>query len=100
MALFSCLWIFCSDSVCYLGYYFVLQWVAKQREQYKLHKKGKHSFLTPDRLEKLTSIGFVWSVRGESATPVKAAATKDESAAEDKPAKEVKKAEATSTAEV
>ena len=79
-----------------------LQWVAKQREQYKLHKKGKHSFLTPDRLEKLTSIGFVWSVRGESATPVKAAATKDESAAEggDKPAKEAKKEEATSTIEV
>ena len=31
------------------------------------------SFLTPDRLEKLNSIGFVWSVRGESQTPVKAA---------------------------
>jgi len=46
------------------------KWVAKQREQYKLHKKGKHSFLTPDRLEKLNSIGFVWSVRGEtSASP-------------------------------
>eukprot|EP00534_Pseudo-nitzschia_fraudulenta_P012814 CAMPEP_0201219670 /NCGR_PEP_ID=MMETSP0851-20130426/191195_1 /ASSEMBLY_ACC=CAM_ASM_000631 /TAXON_ID=183588 /ORGANISM="Pseudo-nitzschia fraudulenta, Strain WWA7" /LENGTH=434 /DNA_ID=CAMNT_0047509361 /DNA_START=30 /DNA_END=1334 /DNA_ORIENTATION=+ len=44
------------------------KWVAKQREQYKLHKKGKHSFLTPDRLEKLNSIGFVWSVRGESST--------------------------------
>lgn len=42
--------------------------MAKQREQYKLHKKGKHSFLTPDRLEKLNSIGFVWSVRGESST--------------------------------
>jgi len=41
------------------------KWVAKQREQFKLHKKGKHSFLTPDRLEKLNSIGFVWSVRGE-----------------------------------
>jgi hypothetical protein len=49
------------------------KWVAKQREQYKLHKKGKHSFLTPDRLEKLNSIGFVWSVRGgSSTTPVKA----------------------------
>ena len=24
------------------------------------------SFLTPDRLEKLNSIGFVWSVRGET----------------------------------
>jgi len=44
------------------------KWVAKQREQYKLHKKGKHSFLTPDRLEKLNSIGFVWSVRGESSS--------------------------------
>ncbi|KAG7346386.1 helicase domain protein [Nitzschia inconspicua] len=42
------------------------KWVAKQREQYKLLKKGKHSFLTPDRLEKLNSIGFVWSVRGET----------------------------------
>jgi len=41
------------------------KWVAKQREQYKLYKKGKHSFLTPDRLEKLNTIGFVWSVRGE-----------------------------------
>eukprot|EP00535_Pseudo-nitzschia_heimii_P009626 CAMPEP_0197192634 /NCGR_PEP_ID=MMETSP1423-20130617/25375_1 /TAXON_ID=476441 /ORGANISM="Pseudo-nitzschia heimii, Strain UNC1101" /LENGTH=273 /DNA_ID=CAMNT_0042645557 /DNA_START=1 /DNA_END=819 /DNA_ORIENTATION=+ len=44
------------------------KWVAKQREQYKLHKKGKHSFLTPDRLEKLNVIGFVWSIRGESST--------------------------------
>lgn len=26
----------------------------------------RSSFLTPDRLEKLNSIGFVWTVRGES----------------------------------
>jgi hypothetical protein len=26
-------------------------------------KKGKHSFLTPYRLEKLNQIGFVWQVR-------------------------------------
>lgn len=44
------------------------KWVAKQREQYKLYKKGKHSFLTPDRLEKLTSIGFAWTVRGETSS--------------------------------
>lgn len=66
--------------------------------------------MTPDRLEKLNSIGFVWSVRGEAATPVKAAATKDVSAeaaegGEDKAAKEDAKeskaeAAATSTAEV
>jgi hypothetical protein len=30
-----------------------------------LLQKGKHSFLTADRLEKLDSIGFVWSVRGD-----------------------------------
>jgi len=46
------------------------KWVAKQREQYKLHKKGKHSFLTPDRLEKLNIIGFVWSVRGDTPTTI------------------------------
>ena len=39
------------------------KWVAKQREQYKLKKKGQHSFLTPDREEKLTSVAFVWQVR-------------------------------------
>ena len=36
------------------------KWVAKQREQYKLMKKGQHSFLTPYRLEKLEKAGFVW----------------------------------------
>lgn len=39
------------------------KWVAKQREQHKLLRKGQHSFLTPYRLEKLNSVGFVWSVR-------------------------------------
>jgi hypothetical protein len=39
------------------------KWVAKQREQHKLLKKGQHSFLTPYRLEKLNTIGFVWAVR-------------------------------------
>ena len=29
------------------------------------------SFLTPDRLEKLNTIGFVWSVRGESSSAEK-----------------------------
>lgn len=39
--------------------------MAKQREQYKLGKKGQHSFLTPDRAEKLNSVGFVWQVRSQ-----------------------------------
>jgi hypothetical protein len=42
------------------------QWVAKQREQYRLMSNGKHSFLTPDRLEKLNDAGFVWSVRKDA----------------------------------
>ena len=40
------------------------KWVAKQREQHRALKKGEHSFLTPDRLEQLNSIGFVWSMKG------------------------------------
>jgi Helicase associated domain len=40
------------------------KWVAKQREQYRALKKGEHSFLTPDRLEQLNQIGFVWSMKG------------------------------------
>ncbi|KAL7578407.1 hypothetical protein ACA910_012804 [Epithemia clementina (nom. ined.)] len=43
------------------------KWVAKQREQFKLKKKGQHSFLTPDREEKLNSVGFMWQVRSNLA---------------------------------
>lgn len=57
------------------------KWVAKQREQFKLHKKRKHSFLTPDRLEKLNSIGFAWSVRGESSSASSSATEKNETKA-------------------
>jgi Helicase associated domain len=39
------------------------KWVAKQREQYKNHIRGDHSFLTPYRLEKLNSINFLWRIR-------------------------------------
>jgi hypothetical protein len=39
------------------------KWVAKQREQFKLMRKGQHSFLTPYRLEKLNEAAFVWQVR-------------------------------------
>ena len=38
--------------------------MAKQREQYRLLQQGKHSFLTPDRLQALNEIGFVWHVQG------------------------------------
>jgi hypothetical protein len=40
------------------------KWVAKQREQHRLLHAGKHSFLTPDRLQQLNEIGFVWHVQG------------------------------------
>ena len=56
------------------------KWVAKQREQYRLRSQGKHSFLTPDRLEKLNEAGFVWSVRkedpGDGLSPKKETAAK------------------------
>ena len=34
------------------------KWIGKQREAYKLHKKGQHSPLTNDRIKKLHSIGI------------------------------------------
>ena len=55
-----------------------LQWVAKQREQYKLLQKGRHSYLSPDRLEQLKSIGFVWSVKGDNVVKEKSTEAKKE----------------------
>eukprot|EP00542_Grammatophora_oceanica_P000828 CAMPEP_0194070140 /NCGR_PEP_ID=MMETSP0009_2-20130614/88023_1 /TAXON_ID=210454 /ORGANISM="Grammatophora oceanica, Strain CCMP 410" /LENGTH=354 /DNA_ID=CAMNT_0038723391 /DNA_START=218 /DNA_END=1282 /DNA_ORIENTATION=- len=42
------------------------KWVAKQREQYRFLKEGRHSFLTPDRLELLNTCGFIWSLKGRA----------------------------------
>jgi Helicase associated domain len=53
------------------------KWVAKQREQYRAHKKGDHSFLTPDRLEQLNSVGFVWSMKGRTPKEEEASAIDD-----------------------
>jgi hypothetical protein len=75
------------------------KWVAKQREQYKLLKAGKHSFLTPYRLEKLEQAGFVWSVRmplesevrnviGESSTTANATITTESMTARTTPKQE------------
>jgi len=51
------------------------KWVAKQREQYRLLSMGKHSFLTPDRVQQLKSIDFVWSVKGRTPEGATAVAT-------------------------
>lgn len=56
------------------------KWVAKQREQYRFYKQGKHSFLTPDRRESLEGIGFVWSVRESKLAKEQQASVKDETA--------------------
>ena len=50
--------------------------MAKQREQFRLLQQGKHSFLTPDRLEKLNDAGFVWSVRKDGADDVSSLGSK------------------------
>jgi len=40
------------------------KWVAKQREQYRFYREGRHSFLTDERIDLLKSIGFIWKVKG------------------------------------
>jgi hypothetical protein len=40
-----------------LGY-----WVGTQRNQYKLHVRGKTSHITPFRIQELESMGFEWGV--------------------------------------
>mgnify|MGYP003866784279 CR=1 FL=1 len=36
------------------------RWVKRQRRQFKLRKEGKPSTMTPERLELLDSVGFIW----------------------------------------
>ena len=43
------------------------KWVAKQREQFRFHTEGKHSFLTEERIDLLKSVGFVWQIKGRGA---------------------------------
>jgi hypothetical protein len=38
-------------------------WVKTQRTQYKLHREGKISSLTPYRLQALESLGFKWNMK-------------------------------------
>ncbi|KAL3801715.1 hypothetical protein ACHAW5_010055 [Stephanodiscus triporus] len=40
------------------------KWVAKQREQYRFYREGKHSFLTEERIDLLKASGFVWQLKG------------------------------------
>jgi hypothetical protein len=35
-------------------------WVKRQRYQYRIKNEGKHSSMTPDRLEALQELGFTW----------------------------------------
>lgn len=40
------------------------KWVAKQREQYRFYREGRHSFLPQERIDLLKSIGFTWQIKG------------------------------------
>eukprot|EP00934_Nitzschia_sp_Nitz4_P007212 Nitzschia sp. Nitz4//scaffold59_size112058//88809//89669//NITZ4_004124-RA/size112058-processed-gene-0.201-mRNA-1//1//CDS//3329555168//7202//frame0 len=42
------------------------QWVKRQRHQYKLRSEGKSSSLSPERIEALETLGFVWSVQEDT----------------------------------
>jgi hypothetical protein len=44
-------------------------WVSSQRRQYRHHKRGDVSFLTPERIRKMESLGFVWNPRGLQLVP-------------------------------
>jgi hypothetical protein len=45
-------------------------WVKSQRRQYKLFRRGERkSTMTPDRIDKLTNIGFVWNPRNMELGP-------------------------------
>lgn len=41
-------------------------WAKCQRRQYKLLHDGKPTNMTPERIEKLNLIGFVWSIRNKN----------------------------------
>lgn len=38
-------------------------WVKWQREKYALFEEGRTSYFTPEKIERLNKIGFVWRVR-------------------------------------
>jgi hypothetical protein len=44
-------------------------WVKDQRRHYRLHKRGEGSILTPERICKMESLGFVWNPRGLQIVP-------------------------------
>jgi hypothetical protein len=39
------------------------QWVATQRQLFKLFQEGKPSRMTAERIQKLESVGFIWKIR-------------------------------------
>jgi hypothetical protein len=42
------------------------RWVKRQRYQYKLHKEGKSSTMTEERIAALSAVGFVWDSQGSA----------------------------------
>ena len=54
------------------------KWVAKQREQYRFYREGKHSFLTEERIDLLKAAGFVWSIKGRKSAKGKKGKTESD----------------------
>lgn len=59
------------------------KWVAKQREQYRFFREGRHSFLTEERIDLLKSINFTWQIKGRNKRELNAPVTVSKQAAVD-----------------
>ena len=60
------------------------KWVAKQREQYRFYREGKHSFLTEERIDLLKAVGFVFQIKGRGVNKKKDGKSKAKSKLERK----------------
>jgi hypothetical protein len=50
----------CNVSKRYSGNTELINWVSNQRKEYKRHREGKISFMTPFRIQELERLGFEW----------------------------------------
>ena len=62
------------EDASFVGHLNYGKWVAKQREQYRFYREGKHCFLTEECIDLLKSVEFVWQIKGRQSIVVDLAA--------------------------